>query len=268
MAGTIRVGIGGWTYPPWRGVFYPEGLPHKRELAFASRAMTTIEINGTFYSTFKPASWRKWRDETPDDFVFSVKASRYCTNRKVLAEAGSAIARFLGQGLSELGEKLGPINWQLAPTKRFDPEDVAAFLALLPDRIDGRPLRHAIEARHASFATPAFYDLARQRGIAIVHARGSDYPEIDEATAPFTYARIMSTRAKLKDGIAPATRSALTKTAQACQRRGDVFLYFIAGAKERNPAAARSLLRKLDLATVVAPEARIRRRSLPAVSGA
>jgi hypothetical protein len=132
--GAIRVGVGGWTYEPWRGLFYPPGLQQKRELEHMSRRLTAVEINGTFYSTFEPDSWRKWRDETPDDFIFAVKGSRYVTNRKVLADAGPAIEKFVGQGLSELGPKLGPINWQLANTKKFDPEDVDAFLRLLPPR--------------------------------------------------------------------------------------------------------------------------------------
>ena len=175
MAGQIRVGVGGWTFEPWRGVFYPDGLTQKRELEFASRALTSIEINGTYYSTFKPDSWRKWRDETPDGFVFAVKASRYCTNRKVLGEAGPAIEKFLDQGLVELGPKLGPISWQFATTKTFDPEDFGAFLRLLPKERHGLGLRHALEVRHASFAVPEFYALARRHDMAIVYAHGDDF---------------------------------------------------------------------------------------------
>ena len=148
MAGAIRIGIGGWTFEPWRGVFYPEGLTHKRELEFASRALTSIEINGTYYSTFKPDSWRKWRDETPDDFVFAVKGSRFCTNRRVLADAAESVAKFMGQGLSQLGAKLGPINWQFMATKKFDGQDFGAFLALLPREKDGIALRHAAPANN------------------------------------------------------------------------------------------------------------------------
>ena len=175
MTGTIRVGIGGWTYEPWRGVFYPEGLTQKRELEYASRALTSIEINGTYYATFKPDSWMKWRDETPDGFVFSVKASRYCTNRKVLSEMGESMERFLGQGLSALDDKLGPINWQFMGTKKFDPVDFEGFLGLLPKEQDGVPLRHALEVRNPTFDTPQFYDLAAKYGAAIV------YTEDDEA---------------------------------------------------------------------------------------
>jgi uncharacterized protein YecE (DUF72 family) len=245
MAGQIRAGVGGWTFEPWRGVFYPPGLPHRRELEFASRALTSIEINGTYYSTFKPASWRKWRDETPDGFIFAVKASRYCTNRKLLASAQPAIKRFLSQGLTDLGPKLGPINWQLMPTKRFDAEDLAAFLSLLPNEWDGVPLRHAIEVRHESFAVPSFYALARQHGIAIVYADGKGFPEIEQATADFTYVRSMSTREELEEGAPSAEIQRQVTRARSWARRGDVFVYFISGAKVRNPAAAQAFIKAL-----------------------
>ncbi|MGO8798780.1 MAG: DUF72 domain-containing protein [Roseiarcus sp.] len=245
MAGAIRVGVGGWTFEPWRGVFYPEGLAHKRELEFASRALTSIEINGTYYSTFAPDSWRKWRDETPDGFVFSVKASRFCTNRKVLASAGEAIARFIAQGLTELGDKLGPINWQFMATKKFDPEDFAAFLALLPREKDGLALRHAVEVRHPTFATQACYDLARKHGVAIVYAKDEEFPEIDQPTAGFTYARLMASRENLQNGVSAGELSAFAAQARAWAKRGDVFAYFISGAKVRNPAAAQALIKKL-----------------------
>ncbi len=244
--GSIRVGVGGWTFEPWRGAFYPQGLAHKRELEFASRALTSIEINGTYYSTFKPDSWRKWRDETPDDFVFAVKASRYCTNRKILGSAGEAIERCVGQGLTELGAKLGPINWQFMATKKFDPDDFAAFLALLPRERDGRALRHALEVRHPSFATPAFYDLARRHGVAICAAMGEDFPEIDEPTADFTYTRLMSSHADQPAGVTDTELAAIAKRVETWAARGDVFAYFIAGAKERNPAAALALIEKLS----------------------
>src|SRR3977135_1875845 len=143
MSGAIRVGVGGWSFEPWRGVFYPAGLPQKRELEFASRALTSIEINGTYYSTFKPESWKKWRDETPDGFVFAVKASRYCTNRKLLASMGESLTRFIGQGMAELGDRLVPINWQFMGTKKFDPKDFEEFLKLLPRKVGKLPLRHA-----------------------------------------------------------------------------------------------------------------------------
>ncbi len=241
-AGSIRTGIGGWTFEPWRGVFYPGGLPQKRELEFASRALSSIEINGTFYSTFKPDSWRKWHDETPDDFVFSVKASRYCTNRKILAEAGPSIERFLAQGLTQLGRKLGPINWQFAATKKFDAADFEAFLTLLPPELDGMKLRHAIEIRHESFATPAFYALAKRHACAVVYAIGKGVPTIDEPTSDFTYARFMTTEDDLEAGLKPAEFKKIAAQAKAWTKRGDVFVYFISGAKVRDPAAAQALL--------------------------
>jgi uncharacterized protein YecE (DUF72 family) len=244
-SGAIRIGVGGWTFEPWRGVFYPAGLTQKRELEFASRALTSIEINGTYYSTFKSDSWRKWRDETPADFVFAVKGSRFCTNRKVLASAGESVARFVGQGLTELGEKLGPINWQFMASKKFDAEDFGAFLMLLPKEKDGLVLRHAVEVRNPSFATQAFYDLAHKHGVAIVYAKDEDFPEIDQPTAGFTYARLMSTRENLKTGVTDAELNALVRQARAWAERGDVFAYFISGAKLRNPAAAQALIRKL-----------------------
>ena len=245
MSGVIRVGVGGWTFEPWRGSFYPPDLTQKRELEFASRALSSIEINGTYYSTFKPASWRKWRNETPDDFVFAVKASRYCTNKKVLAEAGPSIDRFLDQGLSELGPKLGPINWQFMAAKKFDPDDFAAFLALLPKEKDGLALRHAVEVLHESFATKAFYELARSHAAAIVYAKDETFPEIDHPTAGFTYARLMSSEENLATGVTPAEMKGLVKQTRAWAKRGDVFAYFISGAKVRNPAAAQALIKQL-----------------------
>lgn len=249
MTANIHIGIGGWTFEPWRGVFYPEGLVQKRELEYAAGKLTSIEINGTYYSTFKPDSWMKWRDETPDGFVFSVKASRYCTNRKVLSEGKESFDRFLDQGLTALGDKLGPINWQFMATKKFDPVDFEGFLKLLPKEKDGVRLRHALEVRSATFETQEFYDLAAKYGAAIVYAEDEEAPEwprIDQPTADFTYARLMSSRedeatgmtSKELDGIAARTRDWAT--------RGDVFAYFIAGAKVRNPAAAQALIAKLS----------------------
>jgi uncharacterized protein YecE (DUF72 family) len=245
VSGAIRIGIGGWTFEPWRGVFYPEGLSQKRELEFASRALTSIEINGTYYSTFKPDSWRKWRDETPDGFVFSVKASRFCTNRKILADVRESMERFIDQGLTELGEKLGPINWQFMATKKFEPQDFGAFLALLPKEKNGVALRHAVEVRSPTFATQAFYDLAHQHGVAIVYAKDEDFPEIDQPTADFTYARLMASQENIETGVTDKELGAFAKQTRAWAKRGDVFAYFISGAKVRNPAAAQALIKKL-----------------------
>jgi uncharacterized protein YecE (DUF72 family) len=239
----IRAGIGGWTYEPWRGAFYPPRLPHAQELAFASRALTTIEINGTFYRTQKPDTFRKWAEETPDGFVFSVKAPRYAVNKRVLAEARPSIERFAESGLGELGDKLGPILWQLAPTKKFDAADVAAFLSLLPHEAKGRPLRHALEVRHASFQTAAFIEMAAEAGAAIVLADSDDYPLIEGQTAAFTYARLIKSRADVETGYPEAELAAWRKRAQRWAKGGrDVFVYFIDGAKERAPAAAAAFL--------------------------
>ena len=226
-------------------MFYPEGLTQKRELEYASRTLTSIEINGTFYSTFKPASWAKWRDATPDGFVFAVKGSRYCTNRKELAGAGESVARFAAQGLAELGTRLGPINWQLAETKKFDAEDIEGFLKLLPREAGGVPLRHALEVRHPSFADPRFYDLARRHGVAIVFADHDRFPEIDEPTADFTYARLMRTKEDVETGYPAAELDRWAERARAWAKRGEVFVYFISGAKVRAPAAAQALIERV-----------------------
>ena len=249
MSGAIHIGVGGWTYEPWRGVFYPDDLVQKRELEYAASKLSSIEINGTYYSTFKPDSWRKWRDETPDGFVFSVKASRYCTNRKVLSEGGESFDRFLSQGLTELGDKLGPINWQFMATKKFDPEDFEGFLKLLPKEKDGVRLRHALEVRHPSFDVQAFYDLAAKYGAAIIYAEDDEAPEwprIDQDTADFRYARLMSSREDEPAGMTAAELDAVANRVKDWSRKSDVFAYFIAGAKVRNPAAAMALIERTD----------------------
>jgi uncharacterized protein YecE (DUF72 family) len=245
--GTIHIGVGGWTYEPWRGTFYPEKWPQAKELDHAGRHLTAIEINGTFYGRQKPASFIKWRDSVPDGFVFTAKASRYAVNRKVLAEAGEAIANFVGQGIVELGDKLGPILWQFAGTKRFDAEDIAAFLDLLPAEHDGVRLRHALEPRHESFADPAFFALCRKAGVAVVYAEADDYPKFAEQTADFTYARIQTAREDLADGYSAAELDRLADQARGWAEGGrDVFLFFISGAKVRNPAAAQALIARLE----------------------
>lgn len=241
-AGKVFVGVGGWNFAPWRGTFYPKGLPQAQELHYASRELTSIEINSTFYGLQKPATFQKWHDETPDGFVFSVKAPRFVTNRKLLASAGPSIARFLGSGISRLGTKLGPINWQLPPTKQFDAADLAAFLALLPVKLEGRALRHALEVRHASFDCEEVVALARGHGVAIVEAGDSEYPRIQARTASFSYLRIMGTRANSPRGYTPAALDRWRERAQLLSREGDVFLYVISGAKQRNPLAARALI--------------------------
>jgi uncharacterized protein YecE (DUF72 family) len=242
----IRVGIGGWTFEPWRGTFYPEKLVQKRELEYAASKLSSIEVNGTYYSLMKPESFRKWHDETPDDFVFSLKATKFCTNRKVLATAGESIEKFLMSGVVELKDKLGPINWQFMATKKFDPEDFGAFLKLLPKSVEGRTLRHAVEVRNESFQTPEFYDLARQHEVAIIHAGDSKFIEIEQATAPFAYVRIMGTREDEPKGYTDLELDAWAQRAQGWAADGrDVFFYVISGAKQHNPAAAMALIERL-----------------------
>lgn len=257
MAGTrIRVGIGGWDFEPWRDTFYPSGLPQKRALEWASRQVTTIEINGTFYRTATPANFASWAAQTPDDFVFSVKANRFCTNRKVLGEAGESIERFMGSGLSELGDKLGPILWQLAHTKKFDAADVEAFFKLLPAKLGKRKLMHVLDARHESFLCDDYLKLARKYKIATVITDSSKFADFSEVTGPFVYARLMEARSACATGY---TKPALKKWAAQAEdwRTGggtgapapkagrEVFVYFINGAKERAPAAAQQLLKTL-----------------------
>jgi uncharacterized protein YecE (DUF72 family) len=248
MTHPIRVGVGGWTYEPWRGVFYPDKLSQKKELAHMAGRLSSIEINGTYYSSFKPDTWMKWRDETPDDFVFAVKASRFTTNRRVLADAAGSMEMFLNQGLTHLGPKLGPINWQFMATKKFDPVDFEGFLKLLPREQDGLRLRHALEVRSSTFDCPAFHDLAAKYGCAIVYAEDDEAPEwprIDQNTTDFRYARLMTSREDEPAGMTSDELEAVAARARAWAEGGDVFSYFISGAKVRNPAAAEALIGKL-----------------------
>lgn len=262
--GNIYIGVGGWTFEPWRGTFYPEKLPQKRELEYAASKLTSIEINGTYYGSQKPESFARWHDETPDGFVFALKGSRFTTNRRVLAEAGESIERFMTSGVLELKDKLGPISWQFMPTKRFDAADFEAFLKLLPKTIDGRRIRHAVEVRHESFRVPEFVAMAREHGVAIVVAGDSAFPQIADITAPFVYARIMGTEQNEKLGYtkkaldtwaARAEEWAAGKlpsgldTVSALKSDGkarDVFLYVISGYKAHNPAAAMALIERVD----------------------
>lgn len=244
--GRIRIGVGGWTFEPWRGTFYPDKWPQAKELNYAAEKLTAIEINGTFYGSQKPASFVKWRDATPEDFVFTAKASRFCTNRKVLADGADSIAKFVGQGIVELGPKLGPILWQLAATKKFDPADMEAFLALLPKEHEGLKLRHAIEPRHESFDDPAFFAMARAANVAVVYAEAEKYPKFAEQTADFTYARIQTAVESEPLGYPKAELDRLAEQARDWAKGGrDVFLFFISGDKVRNPAAAQALIARL-----------------------
>ena len=261
--GTIRVGVGGWTFAPWRDNFFPKGLSQNRELEYASRQLTAIEINGTYYRTQQRTSFAKWRDETPPGFMFTVKASRYATNQRVLADAGESVERFINSGIAELGDKLGPVLWQFMATKRFEPDDFGAFLKLLPSSVEGVRLRHAIDVRHPSFMTADYLKLARRHKVATVFADSDEYPSFADLTGDFVYARLMRTDAAVTTGYKPAALDRWSERARQWAAGGepedlprvqptmapktprDVFMYFISGAKERAPAAAVALLERL-----------------------
>jgi uncharacterized protein YecE (DUF72 family) len=263
-SGTIRAGIGGWTFTPWRGVFYPDKLPQAHELAYASRQLTAIEVNGTYYRSQSPATFRKWASEAPEGFVFSLKGPRFATNRKVLAEAGESIIRFLNSGVLELGPKLGPLLWQFAPTKKFDAADFGKFLELLPHRIGEQPLRHVVEVRHDSFRTPAFIALLRRFSVPVVFAEHATYPAIADPVGDFVYARLQKGSDDIVTGYAPKALDAWAKRARlwaagdqpddlplveadSRPKPGprDVFIYFIHEGKVRAPAAAMGLIERL-----------------------
>jgi uncharacterized protein YecE (DUF72 family) len=258
----IRVGVGGWDYDPWRQTFYPPGLAKAKMLEHASRRLTAIEINATYYKLQKPELFAKWRDAVPDGFRFAIKGSRYCSNRKLLGEGGEGIARFCGQGFTELGDKLGPILWQLMATKRFDADDIRAFLALLPRSLDGIALHHAIEPRHESFRDPEFVRLCREAGVAIVFGDGAGFPLVPDLGGPIVYARIMRARPELEQGYPPEELDRLAATAKgwsrgesppglpyvaepAPEQPRDTYVFFISAAKERNPSAAMALIERL-----------------------
>lgn len=260
-SGIIRAGMGGWNFEPWEGTFYPDGLARKRQLEYASRQVTTIEINSTYYGSQKPTTFAKWAAEAPDGFVYSVKGNRFVTNRKVLADAGPSLEKFFSQGLSELGDKLGPVLWQFAPTKKFEPEDFRAFLDLLPKTIGDLPLRHALEVRHDSFAAEDFVDLAAEYGAAIVYADHFTYPAIADVTSDFVYLRLQKgedaiptayPEDQLKswgriaksfaEGDMPAGLPYAAPGRDVRQAPRDVFVYFIHEGKIRAPHAAQAFL--------------------------
>ena len=246
MRNRIHIGVGGWTYEPWRGSFYPEGLPHSRELSHASRRLTAVEVNGTYYSTMKPATFAKWHDETPDDFVFALKANRFATNRKVLAVAGEPIERFVASGIAQLQDKLGPIVWQFMATKKFEPADFAAFLGLLPREAEGRPLRHVLDVRHPSFACAEYLELAHRHGCTTVHTDSPDFPHIADPAGELAYLRLMRSAPDIATGYPPGELAKWAEGCRAWTQKGsqrEVFCFFINGAKERAPAAALELVR-------------------------
>lgn len=263
-ASNIHIGIGGWNFAPWRDNFYPAGLAHTRELEYASRHLTAIEINSTYHGTQKRTSFANWRDATPDGFVFSVKASRFATNRRILAEGADSIHRFIDSGIAELREKLGPVVWQFAPTKQFVPDDFEAFLDLLPDSVEGVKLRHVLEVRHESFMCEAYLKLARKFKAATVFTDSPKFPSFADPTADFIYARLMNAQENVATGYdakdldqwalrasawaagkAPADLPNVGEKSGAAPKPNEVFLFFINGAKERAPAAAQALLARL-----------------------
>jgi uncharacterized protein YecE (DUF72 family) len=267
--GQIYVGIGGWNFEPWRGVFYPKGLPQAKELEYAASHLTSIEINATFYGSQKPESFRKWAATVPDGFVFSVKGPRFATNRRVLAEAGDSIKRFLNSGVLELGDRLGPLLWQFAPAKKFEAADFGKFLELLPPKIDGRRIRHVVEVRHASFLAPDFVALARRFGTPVVFTDHARYPSLADATGDFIYARLQKGEDAIPTAYPPKELDAWSKRlhvwaqgkapedlphvdaspapAKAAPRDvfvRDVFVYVIHEGKIRAPAAAMALIER------------------------
>jgi uncharacterized protein YecE (DUF72 family) len=254
----IRVGIGGWTYVPWRNNFYPKGLVQRRELEYASRHLSCIEINGTYYGAQKPATYAKWRDEVPDGFVFSLKAPMRIMQSKALAKTGPQIEDFLG-GVSELGERLGPLLWQFDAGLKLEAGSFAAFCELLPGEANGRPLRHVLDVRDDSFVDADFIALARRHAFATVFTDSPEHPSFADVTADFVYARLMRSRSEIATGYAadelaawarrvrewargeePDDLPKIVDEAPPLQPR-DVFVQFISAAKERNPAAAMAL---------------------------
>ena len=263
LPGPIYVGIGGWDYDPWRGTFYPEGLPKTKQLEHAAGRLTAIEINATHYRLQRPELFQRWAAAVPDGFKFAIKASRFCTNRRILSDGAEGIAAFCAQGITEMGDKLGPILWQFMPHKQFEPDDFAGFLALLPDKQDGIVLRHALEVRHDSFKDPRFVTMAREAGAAIVFADSDTHPEIADITADFVYARLQRCRDETPTGYDDAALRRWCKLARGWSsgerppgldyvtnepvppRPRETYIFFIAGAKVRAPAAAQALIAQL-----------------------
>ncbi len=263
----IRIGVGGWSFAPWRNNFYPDGLVQRHELEYASRHLRAIEINSTFYRAQKPAIYARWAEQTPDGFVFSLKAPRFITQRRQLADVGGLVHGFVDGGLAELGDRLGPILWQMPPTRAFDVDDLAAFLDSLPRELNGQPLRHALEVRHASFLSETYVALARAHRVATVFTDSPHYPSMADITGEFIYARLMRSADRSPAGYAPAKLDRWAAHAsdwaagedpaalphvgavQANAKPRDVFVYFIGAAKQRNPAAAMALQSRVDART-------------------
>jgi len=262
--GHIRVGIGGWNYAPWRGTFYPKGLKQADELAYAASHLTSIEINATYYRLQSAKSFRNWGKAAPPGFVFSVKGPRIVTQQKVLAETGGFIQRFFASGLAELGDRLGPVLWQFAPSKRFESDDLAKFLDLLPRELAGLKLTHVIEPRHASFGTADFIRRLREANVSAAFTDAEAWPTIPDMTGDVVYARLQRGDDRLEAAYKPedidawAERAKSWATGEAPEdlplvaaapkqppKPRDVFIYFIHEGKLRAPAAAMALIRRL-----------------------
>ena len=261
--GAIHVGVGGWDFDPWRGSFYPSGLPKTRQLEHLATRLNATEINATFYKLQSPALFERWARMVPTSFRFAIKASRFCTNRKNLGEAAEAIGKFCAQGFTELGDKLGPILWQLAPTKKFDADEIREFLSMLPTRREGIALRHAIEVRHESFKCREFIALARASQVAIVFADHETYPEIADLSADFVYARLQRAKEAEPAGYSPAALDRWAEVVRSWaegqspagldyvsdapppETPREVFAFFISGDKVRNPLAAEAVTARL-----------------------
>ena len=242
----VRIGIGGWTYEPWRGTFYPDGLPQKRELEYVGQTLTATEINATYYGRQSAKSWENWAKAVPDGFQFAVKGSRFIVMKSKLAEAGEGIANFHAQGFAALGDKLGPILWMFMARMRFDRDDMGPFLKLLPEKQDGIPLRHVIEPRHESFRDEAFFDLCRDHNVAVVYGDDEEFPLIDVDTADFRYARLQRMNDEVPTGY---DRKSLDRFADLIKGwKKDSYIFMINGAKVRAPAAALALQQRLGIA--------------------
>lgn len=265
MTAKIRAGMGGWTFEPWDKSFYPDKLAKAKQLQYASRQVPTIEVNGTYYSTFKPNTFAKWASESPDGFVFSLKGNRFITNRRILGEAGESLMRFFDSGVAELGEKLGPLLWQFAPTKKFDPEDFEAFLKLLPEKHAGIPLKHTVEVRNPSFVVPEFIALLRKHKVTVVFAEHETYPAIADVTGDFVYARLQkgnddeptcyppkaldqwAARAKIwRDGGAPEDLNFADPSSTPEKKKRDVYVYFITSGKIHAPQGAQAFMKRVE----------------------
>lgn len=245
MAHPIRVGVGGWSFEPWDETFYPSGLSKSKQLAYISRKMTAVEVNATYYSSFKPGSFAKWAETTPDGFVFSLKAHRFSTVRNTREDMKKSVDLFLGQGITELKDKLGPINWQFPATRKFDAEYFNNFLSVLPKEKDKLPLRNALEVRGPGFDVPEFYDLLTKHGATVVYAEDDEFPKLRHEGSNFAVARLMQSQSSKAAGYPSAEIGRLAKLVSGWAKSQDVFAFFTSGAKERNPAAAMALQAKL-----------------------